>query len=311
MSCDGLLVVDKPVSLTSHDVVDRVRRVFGERRVGHTGTLDPGASGVLVVCIGRATRLVRFLQEGTKVYTGAMILGVTTDTLDADGTETGRAPCGAKREDVERAMATLVGTLTQTPPMVSAVKVGGAKMYELARKGVVVGRKPRVVRVERFEMTSFAEGDFPRVAFEVECGKGTYVRSLAAEVGATLGCGAHLAELRRTKNGSYSIDQAETIQEIEAAPGRTPAGFVSLDEIDVGLSELHLGEAARAKVKYGAILASETHPELLDVEKPGCFVVRDGGRLLAVYRVERHESGVTARPECVLAPAGAGSVPAQ
>lgn len=316
MTVDGLVIIDKPAGPTSHDIIDRVRRLAGQKRVGHTGTLDPGASGVLVVCFGRATRLIRFLQEGTKVYTGIFVLGVTTDTLDAQGKETGRSSCAAGRDEVEGVMATLVGEITQTPPMMSALKVDGKKLYKLARRGEVVERAPRRVSVKRFDMADFKRGDFPQVSFEVECGKGTYVRSLVAEVGERLGCGGHLAELRRTVNGPYSIHEAHLLDEIESlqaepdlaaeAPEDMREAFetvaVPIDDINLGLPELHLSPLAVEKVGFGTPLSSDEHPELADVGCEGYFQIRDAGRLIAVYRVRCGEREVTAAAECVLAP---------
>lgn len=306
MTYEGLIAVDKPVGPTSHDVIDTVRSLVGLRRVGHTGTLDPAASGLLLVCIGRATRLVRFLQEGTKVYTGRFMLGVTTDTLDATGAETGRKPCGSGREAIARAMESLVGTISQTPPMASAIKTGGRRLYDLARGGESVEREPRPVHVSRFGLTAFEEGDFPGVDFEVECGKGTYVRSLVADVGDRLGCGAHLVDLRRTKNGPYTLDDARTIDQLRAAAmrGRLVDEIRPLDAIDLGLPTLHLGARALRAVRYGAKLDSGDYPEMNDVGCDGLFEVRDGAKLSAVYRVTCSDGVTTARAEVVLAPAG-------
>ena len=309
VSIDGLLVVDKPVGPTSHDVVDVVRRLYGQRKVGHTGTLDPGASGVLLLCLGRAARLVRFLQEGTKLYTGRFMLGVTTDTLDFQGTETERTPCETSRETVEDVMSTLTGSISQTPPMTSAVKVGGRKLYELAREGRQVSREPRLVRVARFELKGFTRGDFPIVDFEVECGRGTYVRALAAEVGERVGCGAHVVELRRARNGSYGIDDAHTLAELEGkATSRLPA-IIGLNDVELGLPELRPNDAALRKVGYGAMITSADQPELADVACDGLVAMKDSGRLLAVYRVECAAGDVTASAECVLAPASGEDAP--
>lgn len=302
MSVDGLIVIDKPVGPTSHDVVDGIRRLYGQRRVGHTGTLDPAASGVLVVCLGRATRLVRFLQEGEKIYEGRFMLGVTTDSLDAQGAETGRTVCSAGRTEVQRAMSTLVGTIAQRPPMMSAVKVEGRKLYRLARQGEDVEREPRAVRVERFALTGFDDGDFPIVGFEVECGKGTYVRSLVGEVGDRLGCGAHVIALRRTRNGPYSLESAHTLGALEGDGQARERAVVPIDEIDLGLPTLHLSDTALRKVRHGGTLSSGEHPELSDVGCDGYFDVREEGRLMAVYRLQCTAGGVTAAPECVLAP---------
>ncbi len=308
MSTDGLVLVDKPFGDTSHDVVDVVRALFGTRRVGHTGTLDPAATGLLVVCVGRATRLVRFLQEGDKVYEGSFALGVTTDTLDSMGKETGRKPCDVKAEAVIHAMHSLTGLVRQTPPMTSAVKVGGRKLYELARRGEAVERKERLVRVERFEMKSFDDGDFPSVDFEVSCGGGTYVRSLVADVGEGLGCGAYLTRLRRTKNGPYAVEQARTLDELRrmADEGRAREALLPLEEIELGMPQLRLGPEALRAVSFGQALSCLKYPEVAEAGCDGLFEVRDERKLVAIYRVDCGEPETIARAECVLAPAGEG-----
>jgi len=302
---DGLIAIDKPAGPTSHDLVDEVRRLAGIKRVGHTGTLDPGASGLLLVCLGRATRLVRFLQRGTKVYEGSLTLGITTDTLDSFGAETGRSPCNAGPDDVIFAMRSLTGLIPQTPPMASALKVGGRKLYELARKGEVVRREARPVRVDRFELRAFDDGEYPVVRFEVACGAGTYIRSLAADLGARLGCGAYLSALRRTANGPYTLDDAYTLDELRrmAAEGRLEETLVPLSSVKLDLPVLALGEDARRRVSHGALLSSEEYPELSEVGCDGEFEVRDEERLLAIYRVTCTDESVSARAEVVLSPA--------
>ncbi len=302
----GLILVDKPLGPTSHDVVDEVRRLTGVRRVGHTGTLDPMATGLLLVCVGRATRLVRFLQDGTKIYEGTIVLGITTDTLDASGAETARKPCNVEADEVIRAMRSLTGTILQAPPMVSAVKIEGKKLYELARRGETVEREARPVRVDRFEMTSFTDGDYPEVEFEVACGGGTYVRSLAAELGERLACGAHLGRLRRTANGPYGVDEARTLDELQrtAEEGRLEEAIVPVSEIRLGLPQLQAGPDALRHVSYGRPLSSTDYPELASIECEGPVEVRKGSELVAVYRVECGRDSTMAKAEVVLRPAG-------
>jgi len=215
----GLIVVDKPAGWTSHDVVARLRKVYGLRRVGHAGTLDPAATGVLLVGIGRATRLLRFLSEAGKAYRGVVAFGVATDTLDADGVVVEERPMPVTRAEVEAAAAGFVGPMEQVPPMVSAVKVGGRRLHELARQGIEVERAARPVRIDRLEVEAFEPGDRPRATVVVECSSGTYVRTLAADLGAALGGPAHLASLRRLRVASFGLDEAHTLDEIEADPG--------------------------------------------------------------------------------------------
>jgi tRNA pseudouridine55 synthase len=212
---DRVLVIDKPSGMTSHDVVQRVRRSSGVRRVGHAGTLDPSATGVLVVLVGRATRLAHFLADDEKHYRGEMILGTATDTQDATGEVVATEPtAGITRADIERTFADHVGTIEQVPPMASAIKQDGVRLYVLARKGITVPRKPRRVVVHRLALLEYRQ---PVAEFEVTCSKGTYVRTLAHDVGRALGCGAHLGRLRRERSGRFRIADAVPLGEVERA----------------------------------------------------------------------------------------------
>ncbi|MGI9167408.1 MAG: tRNA pseudouridine(55) synthase TruB [Pyrinomonadaceae bacterium] len=224
---DGLLIIDKPAGLTSHDVVAHVRRILQERRVGHTGTLDPFATGVLVVLVGRATRLAQFLSGAEKEYQALIRLGYATDTGDLTGKPTpdthdgaiARSPFSATDQEIERALESLRGEIDQLPPMYSAKKHNGRKLYELARRGEQIERKTVRVTVNVFETVG---GDGPLLrnnedgtvdlAVRVVCSAGTYVRTLAEAVGERLGVGAHLAELRRTRAGDFHISQARTLE---------------------------------------------------------------------------------------------------
>ena len=224
---DGLVVVDKPAGCTSHDVVARLRRVYGLRRVGHAGTLDPDATGVLLVGLGRATRLLRFLTETGKIYRGEVAFGVATETLDAAGAETARqAMPDVTQDTLEAVLPRFIGTIAQVPPMVSAIKVEGRRLHERARAGEVVERAPRKVRIDRIGIESFTPGEFPRAQLLVECGSGTYIRSLAADLGEALGGCAHLAWLRRLRVGPFPVEEAWTLEEIAEIPcqGRATAG---------------------------------------------------------------------------------------
>lgn len=204
--CEGLLLVDKPSGPTSHDIVDAIRRKFRFQKVGHGGTLDPLATGLLVILLGRGTKLSNCIMGSDKTYEGTMRLGVTTNTDDADGEETGRADCSAvTREQVAAEMKKLTGDMMQTPPMVSAVKVKGVPLYKLARKGQTVEREPRLIHVYEFSLKRF---ESPEAGFLLRCTKGTYVRTLCADIGKALGCGAHLQSLRRTRSGKLSLDDA-------------------------------------------------------------------------------------------------------
>lgn len=209
---DGILLVDKPAGMTSHDVVDKIRRRFGFRKVGHAGTLDPQCTGLLVIMTGRATKLADRLITQDKLYEGVMRLGIETDSQDADGKVTAqRDYSGITAGQIELKMRSMVGDLMHTPPMVSAVKQDGVPLYKLARKGRVVERKAKLVRIFEFNLESFSP---PDASFRLRCSKGVYVRTLCAEIGEALGCGAHLAALRRIESGNFSVSDAVPLQTI-------------------------------------------------------------------------------------------------
>jgi tRNA pseudouridine55 synthase len=277
---EGLLLVDKPAGVTSHDVVDVVRRSLGTRKVGHAGTLDPMATGLLILGAGRATRLLRFLGDLPKTYEGTMRLGVETTTLDADGEVVGEAPVTASRDEVAAAMRAVQGASLQRPPAYSAVKVGGRKLYEAARAGERLEAEPRPVRVDAFELVSFEP---PDVAFRVTCSGGTYVRVLAADVGAALSCGAHLIALRRTAIGPFHVEDASPPEEVSPLPLEAAVGHLPRLDLD--------DEEARA-ASYGRPLGPAGIAGPYGVFDPD-------GRLIGVYRDE----GPRARPQVVLAPA--------
>lgn len=213
---DGALLVDKPAGCTSHDVVDDIRRRFGIKKVGHCGTLDPNATGLLIIVLGRGTKLSEKLMSDDKVYEGDIKFGVTTDSYDADGEVTATAPVPPLTlEQLNEAAASFIGDLQQIPPMVSAKKQGGVALYKLARKGIEVVREPRLVHIYNYRFTAYAE---PLAKFRVACTKGTYVRSLAHELGQKLGCGAHLATLRRVTSGKWDVADALTLDAVLALP---------------------------------------------------------------------------------------------
>ncbi len=291
----GLVVVDKPPGWTSHDVVARMRKVYGQRRVGHAGTLDPDATGVLLVGLGRATRLLRFLQEQGKEYRGTVAFGIATTTLDAAGDVVDQAPMPITRDEVEAAARSFVGDIEQLPPMVSAVKIGGRRLHELARKGQEVERAPRPVRIESLAIEDFEAGPYPKATMLVSCSSGTYIRTLAADLGTALGGCAHLASLRRLRVGSFTLEESRTLEAIEADADAAVLPPVvamrDLERVDVD------AEQAIA-VAHGVTFPAPAlaRPDAGD----GPFaVVGPGGDLLAVY--ERRRGAV--RPSVVIAPA--------
>ncbi len=287
----GVAVVDKEAGWTSHDVVARCRRIYGQRRVGHAGTLDPDATGVLLVGLGRATRLLRFLTALPKTYQAEVILGTATSTLDASGEVTGTWDMGGvSLADVRAAAVGLTGPIEQIPPMVSAVKVGGQRLHNLARAGIEVERAARPVTVHRFEVE---HGSVPgSFRIEVECSSGTYVRVLAADLGTRLGGGAHLADLRRTRIGSFTTEEARPVDELTPAVILTPAQALrDLDQVVV---------PAEVQTLVARGLALDRIP--LGVTGDGPWgLVDDGHRLLAVYESTDTDR---IRPSVVLESAG-------
>jgi tRNA pseudouridine55 synthase len=247
-SASGLVVVDKPAGWTSHDVVARIRKLAGTRRVGHAGTLDPMATGVLVIGVEKATRLLGYLALTEKEYTGTIRLGQTTDTDDADGKVIGCVPvAGVGEADLLPAVAALTGEISQIPPGVSAIKVGGKRSYRLARAGATPELTPRTVIVSRFDVLGTRrDGDLLEVAVAVTCSSGTYIRALARDLGAALGVGGHLTALRRTRVGPYLLSQARTLDQLAAEAGQEP-----------GIALTSLADAAAAAFPRRDLSASE------------------------------------------------------
>lgn len=293
---DGLVVVDKPAGWTSHDVVARIRKVYGQRKVGHAGTLDPDATGVLLVGLGRVTRLLRYLQETTKVYRGLVRFGVATSTLDAAGNVLERAPMDVRRDDVAAASQQFLGDIEQVPPMVSAIKIDGRRLHEMARRGEEVERPPRAVHIARLDVVAFEEGPYPAAEVLVECSSGTYIRTLAADLGVALGGRAHLETLRRLSVGSFGLDEAHDLDAIAADPDAVVVAPIDamrdLERVDVDV------ECARA-VSHGATFAGSALPTTGE----GPYALASpAGELVAVY--ERRGSGV--KPSVVVATGDAG-----
>jgi len=284
MSIDGVVVVDKPAGCTSHDVVAMCRRIFGQKKVGHGGTLDPDATGVLVVALGRATRLLRFLAPLPKSYVAEVVLGSATSTLDDSGEVLATFDMsGLGLADVVVAAARFVGNIEQIPPMVSAVQVGGRRLHELARAGIEVERAARPVTIHRIEVSP---GSAPGVfRIEVDCSSGTYVRSLAADLGTALGGGAHLRRLRRTAVGPFTDGVAlDDMGPDHVLPPAVAVGHLAAVPADEAMAEA---------VSYG-------RPLDIDWVGKGPWAVVDGvGALLAVY--ERTDDG-RIKPAVVLRP---------
>ncbi len=224
VSLDGVLPVDKAPGMTSHDVVAIVRRTFSTKKVGHCGTLDPLATGLLLLTMGRGTKIQDLLMSEDKEYTGTLRLGETTDSQDADGKviETHPVPDFSK-EQIEQAFQKFTGDFYQIPPMISAIKKNGIPLYKLARQGKSVEREPRLVHVYTFEVKDIR---LPEVDFRVICSKGFYVRTYAHDIGQVLGCGAHLSSLRRTKSGKFSIEGAVTVEQLRTVPAESLTEYI-------------------------------------------------------------------------------------
>jgi len=212
---DGALLIDKPAGMTSHDVVDDIRRHFGIKKVGHCGTLDPNATGLLIIVLGRATKLSERLMSDDKVYEGTIKFGESTDSFDSDGELVASLPVPPiTLDELNKLAEEYVGDQMQTPPMVSAVKKDGVPLYKLARKGVEVQREPRLIHIYSFKFSNYEE---PMARFRIACTKGTYVRSIAHELGHKVRCGAHLVQLSRTRSGNFDISQAIPLEKILAS----------------------------------------------------------------------------------------------
>lgn len=298
----GLLLVDKPERLTSHDVVDEARRLLDLRRIGHTGTLDPAATGLLVLCVGRAVRLQSFLTGFDKSYEGEILFGVATDTYDRDGTPVGDPHPGPPPDParIRAAAGRFVGDLSQSPPPYSAKKVAGRKFYDLARRGEAVPDAPKSVRVSALEILDVA-GD--RARFRVTCSSGTYVRSLAHDLGKELGTGAHLHSLRRTAVGPFRLEAAATLAALDALPAverLSPPHWVPMAQIPLPYPVVLLAAAEAMRVRHGNAV-----PVRLPADAVGAEWVRleAGGDLLALAALEPLGRGAVAlaRPKIVLA----------
>ena len=290
---DGVLNINKPRGVTSHDVVSAVRRILGEKRIGHTGTLDPLATGVLVLCIGKATRIAQYLEAGEKEYRAVMRLGVTTDTLDAEGrTVETREYAPPDRAELDRVMQQFTGTIMQRPPAYSAIKVGGVPSYKLAREGKAEPLALRPVKISRIVLSSYED---PLAGITVTCSKGVYIRTLCADIGQALGMGAHLTGLVRTRSGRFSIEHALTLDQLidRAASGRAEQAVVPISEALSDFPMVQIGAPEAALVRHGnqvpcPVSFANSLNDMVRLHDPA-------GRLLALARIV---AGVL-RPELV------------
>ena len=276
---NGILVIDKSAGWTSQDVAAKLRGVFHERRVGHGGTLDPMATGVLPIFIGRATRAAEFLESAEKEYVTGLRLGVVTDTQDTSGNILETHPVAVTREEVQAALRQFLGPIEQIPPMYSAIKINGQKLYELARRGQEVERKPRSITIHELELLEGADADY---LLRVRCSKGTYVRTLCHDLGRALGCGGCMSSLRRTRAGSFTLSQAVTMQQVLnfAAEQAPQALLMPVDAVFSMHPPLIVTMGQAAKLKNGA--------QIKDWQfRPGTYrVYAEDGEFLLLGRVE-------------------------
>jgi tRNA pseudouridine55 synthase len=280
---DGVLNINKPSGITSHDVVERVRRILHEKRIGHTGTLDPLATGVLVLCVGRATRIAQYLEAGEKEYKAIMRLGVTTDTLDAEGqvlaTKSYTPP---EKQQIIEVMKGFTGSIMQRPPAYSAVKVAGVPSYKLAREGKAELLKPRPITIFSIELTAFED---PLIILLVRCSKGVYIRSLCAEIGDALGMGAHLAGLERTRSGRFSIDRAVSLDQLQAmmTAGTVEQVVTPIDDALAEFPSVPISETETVRVMNGNAISCPL--SIANITSERVRLHSPEGRLLGLARI--------------------------
>lgn len=281
MDIHGILIVDKPQGVTSHDVVAKIRRLTGVKRVGHTGTLDPIATGVLGICIGNATRIAEYLSASDKTYVAEAVFGVTTDSLDLTGLILSDTDASTLVEtEILAATRCFVGDISQTPPMVSAVHHEGKRLYELAREGKQVERRPRRVTVSKMELLEFHPGVHPTAKWLVECSSGVYVRSLCADIGDKLGYGAAMSSLRRTRAGVFQIENAVTLESVQdlRESGGVVHALKSISQALVGWRRVDLDEVLRERILHGREIDS---PFAFDPEEK-ILLLDEGGDAIAL-----------------------------
>ncbi len=249
---NGIIIIDKPEGKTSHDMVYEVRRLTGIKKVGHTGTLDPLATGVLPICVGKATKAADMLTASEKKYRAEMLLGTVTDTGDITGTVTATCEVNVTEEQIRASIVGFVGEIEQIPPMYSAIKQNGVKLYELARRGIETERKPRKVTIHSIDIISI---DDARVTMDVHCSKGTYIRTLCEDIGGALGTGACMSALRRTMSGGFTIEQAHTVEALRQMRdmGKIEDALIAIDSV-FGYDKVVLNEFLTAKAKNGVAI---------------------------------------------------------
>lgn len=248
---DGVININKPAGMTSHDVVSRLRRILNMKKIGHTGTLDPDATGVLPMCVGRGTKLSEMLMSSEKQYRAELTLGISTDTQDSGGTVLSQRQVNASEREIKEVICGFIGELEQIPPMYSAIKVEGKKLYELAREGKEIEREPRKVTIHNIEIESI-NLEKNLVEMTVDCSKGTYIRTLCNDIGEALGCGGHMSSLVRTRSGRFEIENTVTLEEIERRAQESDFGFIiPLEDVLGEYKKVILAEKNAWRVRNG------------------------------------------------------------
>ncbi len=288
-SLDGVINVCKPVGMTSHDVVDAVRPMARTRRVGHTGTLDPGASGVLVLALNRATRIAEFLADADKEYRAEITFGTSTDSGDVYGRTVRTGPTASLTgELVAAALPRFTGEILQIPPMASAVHVGGRRLYELARQGAIVDAPARTVRIHRLELKAFSPGSPPVAVLDVACSKGTYIRRLCSDLGDALGCGAYASFMVRTRVGRYDLTSSATLEELQSltSESRLSEAVLPMDDALADLPAVDLLPPQRQAAMRGQPIPLFRVPQWQKLVGADVVRLRDAAGLVALARVE-------------------------
>ncbi len=288
-SLDGVINVCKPVGMTSHDVVDAVRPMARTRRVGHTGTLDPGASGVLVLALNRATRIAEFLADADKEYRAEITFGTSTDSGDVYGRTVRTGPTASlTAELVAAALPQFTGEILQIPPMASAVHVGGRRLYELARQGAIVDAPARTVRIHRLELKAFSPGSPPVAVLDVACSKGTYIRRLCSDLGDALGCGAYASFMVRTRVGRYDLTSSATLEELQSltSESRLSEAVLPMDDALADLPAVDLLPPQRQAAMRGQPIPLFRVPQWQKLVGADVVRLRDAAGLVALARVE-------------------------
>ena len=284
---EGIINVLKPPGMTSSDVVVWMRRVLKTKKIGHTGTLDPGVAGVLPLCVGKGTRLAEYITEQGKAYLAEVTLGVTTDTQDAFGTVTQVTSTDLRQSDLERVLPSFMGKISQTPPMYSAVRKEGKHLYEYARQGLTIERAPREVSIYKLILEKWYEGEFPRAILRIECSKGTYIRTISHDLGQALGCGAHMSSLLRVRSGPFRIQESWTLEEIEEAVSKSTYPFLLPLTAGIDLPQVSLSVERAKAFRHGLSTRRELVHTHTKGTEPYVQVIEDGELIgIGVWRGE-------------------------